>query len=190
MKRQRNSYTVKEKRQVVQMAHRMSNKCAAQHFSLDQTMVGQWVRQFSKDREKPLSKNTRSIGSGRHAFFPEEEAQLYQWIMMFREDGLAVTYVNIKLKMAEIMKESAKQTQDETKKLAITNFKCSAHWLARFLKRHDLSLRRKTKISQKLPRDLEEKLLNFQQFVICLCQKNSYPLNIIINMNETLVWFE
>ncbi|CAG8796945.1 15902_t:CDS:2, partial [Cetraspora pellucida] len=61
-------------------------------------------------------------------------------------------------------------------KLAIANFKFSQHWLGRFLKRYDLSLRCKTNIAQKLPDDLENKLLKFQQFVIRLCQKNNYPL--------------
>ncbi|CAG8717595.1 22244_t:CDS:1, partial [Gigaspora rosea] len=43
---------------------------------------------------------------------------------------------------------------------------------------------------QKLPVDLEDKLLEFQQFVIHLCQKNDYPLGMIANMDETPVWFD
>ncbi|CAG8802686.1 14666_t:CDS:2, partial [Cetraspora pellucida] len=81
--------------------------------------------------------------------------------------------------MAEIMSKSSKQTKDETKKFTISNFKFSPRWLHCFLKRHDLSLRHKTKIAQKLLRDLEDQLLSFQQFVIHLRQKNEYPLIII-----------
>ena len=88
------------------------------------------------------------------------------------------------------MSKSSKQTKDETKKFAISNFKFSPRWLRCFLKRHDLSLRRKTKIAQKLPRDLEDQLLSFQRFVIRLRQKNEYPLSLIANMDETPVWFD
>ncbi|CAG8799192.1 2542_t:CDS:2, partial [Gigaspora rosea] len=41
-----------------------------------------------------------------------------------------------------------------------------------------------------LPEDLENQLLNFQQFVICLCQQNKYPLGMITNMDETPVYFD
>jgi transposase-like protein len=84
MKRQRNSYTVKEKQKAVELARRTSNKHAAQYFTLDLTMLGRWVKKFSQEGMGDLShKNTRSVGSRRRAFFPEEEVQLYQWIMNF-----------------------------------------------------------------------------------------------------------
>jgi len=190
MKRQRNSYTVEEKRKAVELARRVSIKYAARYFTLDPTMLGRWVKRFSQEEDNLLQKNTRSIGSGRRAFFPEEETQLYRWIMDSRKSAVAIKYASIRWKMAEIMKESAEKTQDETKKLAISNFKCSTQWLSRFLKRHDLSLRRKTKIAQKLPKDLEEKLLSFQRFIIRLRQKNDYPLGMIANMDETPVCFD
>ncbi|CAG8747847.1 13546_t:CDS:2, partial [Cetraspora pellucida] len=104
-----------EKHKAVDLACRTSNSHAAQHYSLDLTMLGRWVKTFSQG---PFPQNNlRSIGSGRRALFPEEEAQLYEWLI------------------------SAKQTNDVTKKLAINNFKLSPRWLNRFLKRHDLSLR-------------------------------------------------
>ncbi|CAG8831042.1 24674_t:CDS:2, partial [Cetraspora pellucida] len=39
MKRQQNSYMVKEKSKVIELAHRTSNKFAAYHYSLDLTMI-------------------------------------------------------------------------------------------------------------------------------------------------------
>ncbi|CAG8734339.1 2634_t:CDS:2, partial [Gigaspora rosea] len=38
--------------------------------------------------------------------------------------------------------------------------------------------------------DLKNQLLNFQRFVICLRQKNNYPLEMIANMDKTPVWFD
>ena len=46
------------------------------------------------------------------------------------------------------------------------NFLALERWFYGFLKRSGYSLRRKTKIGQKLPIHLDEKLLEFQRFVI------------------------
>ncbi|CAG8454493.1 5769_t:CDS:2, partial [Scutellospora calospora] len=69
----------------------------------------------------------RSIGSGHRSLFPEEESQLFEWIIEVHQNSLA---------------------------------------------------------------DLENQLLNFQQFVIRLYQKNDYPLEMIANMDETPVYFD
>ncbi|CAG8829084.1 12987_t:CDS:1, partial [Cetraspora pellucida] len=107
-----------------------------------------------------------------------------------RKDGFAVNHSSIKTKIVEIMRSSARLAQDEAEKLVIANFKFSQHWLGRFLKHYDLSFRRKTNIMQKLPDDLKNMLLKFQQFVIRLCQKNNYLLGMIANMDEMPVWFD
>ncbi|CAG8747835.1 22413_t:CDS:2 [Cetraspora pellucida] len=107
------------------------------------------------------SKEFRRVGSGCHALFSKEEAQLYEWIMELHKDGFTVNHSSIKTKMVEIIRSSARLAQDEAKKLAIANFKFSHHWLGCFLKRYDLSLHCKTNIVQKLPDDLENKLLKF-----------------------------
>ncbi|CAG8739710.1 12242_t:CDS:1 [Cetraspora pellucida] len=123
MKRQRNLYSIEEKRQAIELARCTSNIYAANYYSLDLTMLGRWVKLFSQGT--PSKKNLRRVGSGRHAFFPEEEAQLYKWMKEVRQNGLAVTYSNLRIKMAKIMSKSSKQTKDETKKFAISNFKFS-----------------------------------------------------------------
>ena len=70
------------------------------------------------------------------------------------------------------------------------SFKASSHWLNRFMKRYKLSLRRRTKISQKLPNQTEELLENFYQFVTHLRIRKSIDLCNIFNMDETPVWFD
>ena len=50
-------------------------------------------------------------------------------------------------------------------------------------------LRQKTKISQRLPDDLEEKITSFQSFVIRARRSKNYSLVNIGNMDETPVWF-
>jgi hypothetical protein len=66
-----------------------------------------------------------------------------------------------------------------------------AHFLASerlfygLLKRNGFSLRRKTKIGQKLPAHLNDKLLEFQRL-----KQFEYELNEIGNMDETPVFFD
>src|SRR5436190_18502013 len=58
------------------------------------------------------------------------------------------------------------------------------------MKRFDLSLKRKTKISQKLPEDTEEKIEESRRFIIRLRIQYNFDLNSIFNMNETSIWFD
>ena len=58
------------------------------------------------------------------------------------------------------------------------------------MKRHKLSWRRRTRISQKLPAQTQELLKNFQEFIIRLRTENCFELNNIFNMDETSDWFD
>ena len=69
-------------------------------------------------------------------------------------------------------------------------FQGTLSWIYSFMKRFDLSLRRKTKISQKLPEDTEAKIEEFRRFIIRLRTKYNFDLNSIFNMDETPVWFD
>ena len=73
----------------------------------------------------------------------------------------------------------------------LTNsFRLSNRWLYAFMKRWKLSLRRHTKIRQKLPKQTEELLENFHRFVTRLRIEKSYEMCNIFNMDETSVWFD
>ncbi|CAG8785900.1 1255_t:CDS:1, partial [Gigaspora rosea] len=54
----------------------------------------------------------------------------------------------------------------------------------------NLSLRRCTKTSQKLPKDLNEKLVEFHNFINELRINNNFELNCIANMDETHIYFD
>jgi hypothetical protein len=70
------------------------------------------------------------------------------------------------------------------------NFLASDQWFYHFLKRHGFALRHKTKIGQKLPAHLDDKLLEFQRFIIEKRKKFEYELFEIGNMDETPVFFD
>ena len=69
-------------------------------------------------------------------------------------------------------------------------FRVSSRWVSAFMKRYKLSLRRSTKISQKLPAHTHALLQSFNQFVSNLRTTKSFELHNIFNMDETPVWFD
>lgn len=57
------------------------------------------------------------------------------------------------------------------------------------MKRAGFSLRRRTSITQNLPRDYEEKLLSFQRYVIGLRRERCFLLGQVGNADETPIFF-
>ncbi|CAG8751711.1 644_t:CDS:1, partial [Acaulospora morrowiae] len=189
-KGERRSYSVEEKAAVVRFALASNNTKAAVHFDISKSMVGKWVKSLKTYLNDLRNRKSRRVGAGRKEAFPAEEKQLFVWFLQMREAALAVTYNSLKIEMLKIIAETVANTDDPTKKLNAINFKASSTWLKRFLHRNGLTLRHKTKISQQLPKDLEEKLLNFQRYIIRLRQDKNFPLSHIANMDETPVWFD
>ena len=66
----------------------------------------------------------------------------------------------------------------------------ASRWAASFMKRHDLSLRARTSLSQRLPADLEQKLVSFHTFVRTKREEDEFENSVIINMDETPVYFD
>ncbi|GES92524.1 pogo transposable element with KRAB domain [Rhizophagus clarus] len=97
--------------------------------------------------------------------YPETEASLKTWVIEFRKDGIAVIPKMIKIYMKEIL-------------------------IRDFLKQSEFLLQYKTKIGQKLPAQLSEKLLEFQQFIIKKQKQFEYELCEIGNIDETPVYFD
>ncbi|CAB4429578.1 unnamed protein product [Rhizophagus irregularis] len=184
--RQRTSYSLEEKLIVVKYTQENGRNAAAKHFNLDAPMVGRWIRQSSKWEEENKKKK-RSETPGRKAFYPEAEKILYSWIMEQRKKGFAVNYISIRLQMCKILKESSIQALYPAGEY---EFQGNLSWINSFMKRFGLSLRRRTKISQKLPEDLEEKLDEFRRYIIRLRTLYNFDLNSIFNMDETPVWFD
>ncbi|GBB96818.1 hypothetical protein RclHR1_02840015 [Rhizophagus clarus] len=154
IKRQRASYSIEQKKEVVTYVRQRGRNEAARHFDLDKSMVGRWVK-ASESWTSEIKNNTMRVGSGRKAYFPEAEAKLYNWVIVQRKKALAVTFVTVRLQMFEILREPDMVALYG--ELA-NNFMATFRWLTAFMKRHNLALRRRTRISQKLPEQLEESL--------------------------------
>ena len=102
-----------------------------------------------------------------------------KWIENQRRSGYIVTRNLIRIKA----KAMASDQQ-------ISDFQATNSWCTRFLRRRNFVLRQKTKIAQKLPEDLEEKITSFHRFVIKRHKETNYKLVDIGNMDETPVWFD
>ena len=96
-----------------------------------------------------------------------------------RQNGYVVTRSSIRIYALK-----------EAKKSGIGDFTASPGWCNRFMRRHNLVLRKRTKIAQKLPDELSDKIRNFHQFIIRHRQSNCYRIACIGNMDETPLTFD
>ena len=107
------------------------------------------------------------------------EQQVYDWVSERRLQGIAVSTVEIHLQGRLI-----------AKKLGLQDFKGSADWCYGFMRRKELSIRRRTHISQKLPEDYEDKLVQFQRFIIKQRKTYDFELSQIGNADQTPLTFD
>ena len=110
--------------------------------------------------------------------WPHLDDAVAKWVPEKRESGLTITQTNIR-----------RYAIKEARKLGLNEFTASAGWCTRFMRRHNFVLR-KTKIAQKLPKELTEKVNNFLTFIIKHRKANEYKLSSIGNMDETPLNFD
>ena len=172
----RMKHSAKFKLQVIKFTQE-SNNCAAGHeFCVSKKLIHDWRKQVEKLKCMPKNKCSNC---GKPCQWPELEDKLLQWIVEQRQSRYIVTCNMIIIKAKAMAAE-----------LQITGFLASNCWCRKFLRRKNLVFRQKTKIAQKLPEDLDQKITNFQSFAIKSRRKENYELVHIGNMDETPVWFD
>ena len=176
MSSKRMKYSAKFKLQVVKFAQESNNCATGREFCVNEKLVRDWQRQIEKLKCMPKNKCSNR---GKPCQWPELEDKLLQWIEEHRQSGYIVTRNMISFKAKAMASE-----------LQITGFLASNCWCTKFLRRKNLALRQKTKIAQKLPEHLEQKITSFHSFVIKSRRKENYELVHIGNMDETPVWFD
>lgn len=180
-KQKRSSYEAGFKLKVVSRAEESNNSIASREFCVSEKLVRDW-RKMKADLEKiPKDKKARR---GLTTSYGALETELHKWVMECRQNGYCVTRMGIRLRALQMAKD------DKLKAPGIENFVASAGWCTRFMNRFGLCLRQRTKISQKLPKDLDEKVMSFHSFIIKQRRIHNYDLGDIGNMDETPMTFD
>ncbi len=161
---------------VVKYAEEHGKRAAARKFEVATSSVCLWCVQKNELEKMPRKKMARR---GKAAAHPDIEKELVNYILESRSAGLAVATAVVRIKAKEIARQRG-----------ITDFKASPGWCFRFLRRHNISIRRRTHISQKLPSDYDDKLLSFQKFVIQTRKRLNPPLHLIGNADQTPLTFD
>jgi len=154
MSQKRQSYTVSEKLTIIKYAEAHGNRAAGREHSIAESNIRQWRK--IKEKLQTMRKSKRA-DRGKTAKFPEIEQKMIEFIDDRRSAGLPVSTTEIRLKALHFATNNN-----------ITDFKASANWCYLFMARHGYSIRRRTHISQKMPEEFDEKLINFQKFIINL----------------------
>ena len=182
------SYTISFKLQVIEYAENHSIAAAAQKYKVDRHSIRDWKKKKNMLQEISTSKNSkkriRLEGGGRKPLSNEMEETLLEWIMERRLKMLRVSRKIIRKKallIYEDLKHTAPDRYDE-------NFEATTGWLFKFMKRNNLSLRRKTSVAQKDPDLLISKIVSYILRVRRLRMKYSYQPSDIIVFDETPVW--
>ncbi|MCU7881477.1 MAG: hypothetical protein KZQ60_13760 [Candidatus Thiodiazotropha sp. (ex Lucinoma aequizonata)] len=143
---------------------------------MNEANVRLWRR--NKDRLLKMPK-TKQAERGAKAQFPEIEQHLLEWVTDRRHQGIAVSTMEARLQARLI-----------AQKRHTTNFGGSVSWVYAFMRRNGLSVRRRTHIAQKLPEDNEEKLIQFQRYIIRARNDFNYELSQIGNADQTPLTFD
>ena len=154
--RKRMKYDAAFKLKVVEFAKKtnIGNCAAAREFTISEKLVRDWRKTEVELRKMPKTKCARR---GDKAHWPELEDEVTDWVMENRQNGFPITRNAIIIYALKWAKKNPEKSQ---------NFKATNSWCARFMERKDLVMRQKTKIAQKLPAELDEKVISFQRYVI------------------------
>lgn len=179
LKQKRKSYAAGFKLKVISFAEESNNCAASRQFGIDEKLIRDWRKNKAKLENIPKSKKALRYGK---TPFSELEKDLNDWIVECRQNGYIVTRTGIRLRAMKLSKDI---------KYGIpSTFRASPHWCTRFLNRHGLCLRQRTKLAQKLPSDLEEKILRFQKYIIDARKRTAFEISQIGNMDETPMCFD
>ena len=107
------------------------------------------------------------------------EDRIEQWVIEQRTVSRSVITVSIRLKAKALARE-----------LDINDFQGTPSWCFRFMKRHNLSIRTRTTVSQQLPDDYQEKLMLFRTYCTNKIDDQKIQLKHITNLDEVPLTFD
>ena len=178
----RKSYTVAFKLQAVKVAREKSNRAAARQFHVACKRIREWRRQ--EGQLLGMGRKRRRLdGGGRKPAIGQIEDELLQWIRKLRWDRVRVTRNMVKRQASHLYSMDSDGDGDG-------EFSASDGWLQNFMKRKGISLRRRTTISQQIPREMGQKVASHLLTIRKLRQVHCYRADQIAAMDETGIWLD
>ena len=172
----RSSCTIQWKLRAIELAKTNGYRKAATELNVDELMNSRWRKQEDNLRQ---TKKSRKSFRGNTPRRPDLEDNLQHWALEMRSVGRSISTIFIRLKPKALAKE-----------MGITNFTGAQSLCTRFMKRNNLSIRRKTTLSQRLPADFEEKASAFREFCLAKIEEKNIDHNCILYMNEVPIPFD
>ena len=144
----RKSYDAQFKLKIIEQAEKTSNRAAERDSGVSECMIRKW-RSQKEELKKAGNTSKKLPGGGRKAQYNDIEDQLMERVMRERELQHHVP--------CKLIQQWAK---DLAQAKGVPDFRASRGWLAKFMKRFNLVLRRKTTTGQSLPRDFVPKVVD------------------------------
>ncbi len=172
----RKSYDAEFKLNILAFAKENGNRATKRKFNVSEKIVHDWRKKEDKLRSTKTNKKGNRSGK---ASWPVLEKNLRKWIVELRAAGHGLSTIQIRLKAKSMAKESE-----------INDFGGGPSWCFRFMRRHQLSIRARTTMSQPLPDDFVEKLENFSIYVSTAIDEHVVHADHLINMDEVPLTFD
>ena len=170
------------KKATIKYTQKNSIHSAVKKFKVDRKRVRVWVQKEEKVTFMKW-KRFRVDGGGRKLTDVELEEEVRTWIQQQRSNMLRVSTKLIMFKAKSIYNEKCGDNEELK-----AGFVASNGRLTKFMKRNNLSMRRRTTIAQKDPSHLTTKLVKYVMHVRRLSMRTNFSPDCIIAMDETAVW--
>jgi len=199
------SFTVRvqyKKSQIIKIldyfAHCNNIQLTTQKYRVCKSQVYRW-RKNRALYEANLEKEYKRMGKpGRRALFPDLEQELYKDVILIARHvhGDEVDGVEVRRRMMELVQN--RMGNDGMDNDGMDNdysgFSASSGWLRGWMKRFNITLKTpNASIDEEAVDQLQvkqDKLESFKKWYVDLKDKHGYKDSLIINMDETPVWYE
>ncbi|KAE9341572.1 hypothetical protein PR003_g9918 [Phytophthora rubi] len=176
--------SVKAKLLIVLEAERGPMKSVARRHNMDPSHIRRWSKNMAKLEATVMwNPRAKTLNAGRARSDGDLEEEFAAWILDRRAHELAVSTNQVIAKAVAI-----------NPSFRGGNRKAMWKWVYPFLHRHRLSIRRRTRVAQKLSGHLQEVR---REFVAAINERfepggtlEGTPASLRVNMDETAVFFE
>ena len=130
---------------------------ASREFGIDRKRIREWDHYLKQHNHGTLAKKRR-LGGGRCPLSKELDEKVFEFLEEHRSNGLAVSNISSEIAGG----------------LRLQGFKCTSGWLHRWKGRYNVGYRRGTNVSQKVPADYADQILQVRKDIISLRTRLSH----------------